>query len=355
MIRSFKASRFRCLAETELEFDAHYNLVYGKNASGKTSLLEALAYLGRGKSFRGAPTTAVVQHGEQDFVLFGRVLAGEKEVSVGVRNGRDKLEVRVGGDTASGVADLVSVLPLQVIDPEVHSLVGGGPEQRRRFLDWMVFHVEHEFLPVWRRFRRVLKQRNSLLKQGGASSSLDSWDGEFAELGERVDRIRRETLEIALPVLEDTASQLLDDPVTLGYAKGWKEELSLAEALEASRSRDVQLGASQVGPQRAELKIQASDRQAKRLVSRGQQKLLASALILGGTDVVQTALGRPLMLLMDDPAAELDRDSLRRVLEGAIGLGSQLIVTSLDPDLIEFPGDTSVFHVEQGLVRPLAT
>jgi DNA replication and repair protein RecF len=122
----------------------------------------------------------------------------------------------------------------------------------------------------------------------------------------------------------------------------------------AARERDTQLGSSQVGPHRAELKIVASERQARRLVSRGQQKLLASALILGASEVVQTAMERPLLLLMDDPAAELDRDSLGRIMAGAIELGTQIIMTSLEPDLIEFPSAPRMFHVEHGRVEQLS-
>ena len=354
VIRSLKASRFRCLAEAELEFDSQYNLIYGENASGKTSLLEALAYLGRGKSFRGAPAQAVVQHGERDFVIFGRVLRGDREVAVGVRNGRETLEVRIDGEAGKGIADLADILPLQVIDPEVHSLVAGGPEQRRRFIDWMVFHVEPGYLGAWRRFRRVLKQRNSLLKQGAHRRDLHSWDEEFVALAGDIDRIRGQVLELALPDIEAVAAALLEDEVGLTYQRGWKGGLSLSEALDASRDRDQQLGSSQVGPHRAELRIAVSDRQARRLVSRGQQKLLASALILGACEVVQTAMERPLLLLMDDPAAELDRGSLGRILAGAVNLGTQLIVTSLDPELIEFPAVPRRFHVEHGVVTAVS-
>jgi DNA replication and repair protein RecF len=354
IVRTFKASRFRCLKDVELEFDPQYNLIYGQNASGKTSLLEALAYLGRGKSFRGAPRQAVVAHGERDFVVFGRVSDGGREASVGVRNGGDSLEIRIDGESAKGVADLAALLPLQVIDPEVHSLVAGGPEQRRRFLDWIVFHVEHEYLATWRRFRRALKQRNVLLKQGGPAKMLDTWDDEFVVLAGEVDRYRRRVLEDALPILEEKAGTLLDDPVGLTYHAGWKAGTELAEAVAAGRERDVQTGSSQVGPHRAELRIVTNDRQARRLVSRGQQKLLASALILGASEVVQTAMGRPLLLLMDDPAAELDRVSLGRIMAGAIELGTQIIMTSLEPDLVDFPSKPRMFHVEHGHIVRVA-
>ena len=128
MIRLFRASNFRCLENVELTFGPRFNLISGANASGKTSILEALAYLGRGKSFRGASTGTLIRHGQDDFVLFGEVERAQGKTTVGVRNSREGLEIRVGGESAPGAAALPEVLPLQVIDPEVHNLIAGGPE-----------------------------------------------------------------------------------------------------------------------------------------------------------------------------------------------------------------------------------
>ena len=164
MILRFKASDFRCLENAELELSPDFNLVYGPNASGKTSLLEALAYLGRGKSFRGATTSNLVRHGQAAFVLFGETGGEGRHRKIGVRNSKDGLEVRIDGESEGGAAALADALPLQVIDPEVHNLVAGGPEQRRRFLDWIAFHVEHEHLQTWRRFRRSF---NTMLPKQG--------------------------------------------------------------------------------------------------------------------------------------------------------------------------------------------
>ena len=347
-VQSFRVSGFRCLSDVSLELAPDYNLIYGANASGKTSLLEALAYLGRGKSFRGAPTASLVQHGQTEFVLFGRVEAGPRIVSVGVRNGRNKLEIRVDGQQNGGLADLAKVLPLQVIDPEVHALVAGGPEERRRFVDWLVFHVKREYLEVWRRFRRVLRQRNALLRRGAGPRETASWDEEFVELAERIDELRSDVLAHALRDIEEVAARVLGEAVGFRYQRGWKEDRSLGEQLAEVRERDVQLGSTQHGPHRADLRIEASERQARRLVSRGQQKLLASGMIIGATAVAQRWMDRRLPLLLDDPAAELDQTSLDRLLESAYGLGSQLIVTSLDRGRIAFPTEPRVFHVKHG-------
>lgn len=347
-LQRFTARDFRCLADVGFEPDPAYTLIHGRNASGKTSLLEAVGYLGRGRSFRAAPTSALVRHGQDAFVLFGRVQDSGHVASIGVRNGRESLEVRIDGESAAGTAALVTALPLQVIDPDVHDLVAGGPEERRRFVDWIAFHVEPGFLDLWRRFRRTLKQRNAALREGVGREVLASWDREFIDLGEGVDRARRRVLEQSMPALREQGSSLLGAGMEFEYVPGWSRELALDAALSAGLERDRAQGATQAGPHRADLKLLVDERQARRLVSRGQQKLLACAMVLGAVETAQRALGRPLLLLLDDPAAELDREALERLLIQVFGLGSQVIATALRPDVLHFPSAPALFHVEQG-------
>ena len=246
-IQEFSARDFRCLTHIELDADPGFNLIYGANASGKTSILEALAYLGRGKSFRGAPTNSLIRHGEKEFVLFGRVVGDGRPSNVGVRNSSEGLEVRIDGESDGGAAALVAALPLQVIDPNVHDLVAGAPEQRRRYLDWVAFHVEHNYLGAWRRFRRALKQRNAALKSGQGVAIIRGWNAEFAELAAHVDASRLHALEVANDSLEEVGLELLGGEVRFEYRPGWKDDLPLLEVLEAGLERDVQLGSTQAG------------------------------------------------------------------------------------------------------------
>jgi len=350
-IKRFTAQGFRCLDNVGFEPDPEYNLVYGANASGKTSLLEAIAYLGRGKSFRGAPPSNLIRHGQQAFVLFAHVEAGGRVASVGVRNSRAGLEVKIDGDSSGGAAALAAALPLQVIDPDVHNLVCGGPDERRRFLDWLVFHVEPEYLALWRQFRRVLKQRNAALKAGGSRADLRVWDKEFCGLGERVGAVRERVLADCIGTLRAHGRALLGADIDYRYAPGWSADRALAEALEEHLERDRAVGSTQVGPHRADLRLSYDERQARRLVSRGQQKLLASSMILAAAEAAQTALGRPLLLLLDDPSAELDRTSLGRLMQQVATLRCQVIATSLEPDELPFPAAPRVFHVEQGVLQ----
>ena len=350
-IEHFTAQNFRCLENIELAADPQYNLIYGKNASGKTSVLEAIAYLGRGKSFRGAATTDLVRHGQQEFLLFGRVQDGERTSKIGVRNSQAGLELRIDGEGEGGMAALAAALPLQIIDPDVHELVAGAPEQRRRYLDWIAFHVEHSFLENWRRFRRALKQRNAALRSGASSSVLEGWNTEFAQLAVAVDEGRRQALEVAADALVEAGGELLGSEVAFEYRSGWNEEQGLLAALAGSVERDRQQGITQHGPHRGDLKLSFDARKARKLVSRGQQKLLACALVLAAVETAQTARERPLLLLLDDPGAELDKDALGRLMHRVAGLGSQVIATSLESDAPLFPMAAKTFHVEHGGLR----
>ena len=137
----------RCLGEVDLALNARRNFIYGPNGAGKTSLLEGIFVLGRGRSFRTRQIRRLVRHGSEGFAVFGEVLlpdGASRRLGVAYRAGR--LEKKVDGQPASGMAQLAELLPVHAIDPSVHALVEGGPSERRRFVDWGVFHVEPSYL-----------------------------------------------------------------------------------------------------------------------------------------------------------------------------------------------------------------
>ena len=214
----------------------------------------------------------------------------------------------------------------------------------------MAFHVEHEHLSIWRRFRRSLKQRNAALKSGAGGATINSWNAEFVDLAEQLDDSRRQVLALTLDSLQEQGSALLETDLAFEYQQGWPKDKSLLDALADGLDRDRQLGATQAGPHRADLKVSYDERQARKLVSRGQQKLLASAMIIAATETAQAALEKPLLLLLDDPAAELDRESVSRLMAAVSSLGCQVVATTLDRAALAYPDDAMVFHVEHGAI-----
>ena len=180
---------------------------------------------------------------------------------------------------------------------------------------------------------------------------LEGWNTEFAELAVAVDAGRRQALEVARDGLDEAGADLLGSEVGFEYRSGWNEEQGLLAALEGSIERDRQHGNTQHGPHRGDLKLSFDERKARKLVSRGQQKLLACAMVLAAAETAQTARERPMLLLLDDPGAELDKEALGRLMQRVVGLGSQVIATSLEHDAPLFPAEARMFHVEHGVLQ----
>lgn len=341
---------FRCIEGAELEPASGLNLVTGHNASGKTSLLEAIFMLGRGRSFRTSRREAVVREGLEQARVVGRMADGR---TIGFEVTRAGWSARAAGQPLSQLAELAGLLPIQVLDPEIHRLVQEGPGERRRYLDWATFHVKPEFLEVWRRYQRALKQRNAALKSGQPSSALASWEAALAEAGPVLDRLREATVaDLAGPVSE-AGRRLLGSELQLGYRPGQPAGQDFAEALAAHRDRDRRAGTTQIGPHRADLMLKFDDHKARGWVSRGQQKLVAAALVLGQAERLAPLWGGRGILLVDDPAAELDRDHCAALLELVSALPFQVFLTAMEPSAVPDIKASRRFHVEQGNVSQM--
>jgi DNA replication and repair protein RecF len=342
---------FRCLERVRLALDPRYNLFVGPNASGKTSLLEAVYFLGRGRSFRTRRLDRLVRQGKEAFRIVGWVEGGGRTTVLGVGGDRRSTEIRIGGAPATGVGELATHFPAQIIDPEIHKLLEEGPHRRRRFLDWGVFHVEQTFLETWQRYHLALRQRNAALRLGVDPPSARAWEPAIVAAGARLDEVRRNYLRVLEPTLADFGRRLLGLPVSLAYQPGWAAGESFAEALERSTDRDRRYGITHVGPHRADVTARVDGHVARERVSRGQQKLLAAALTLAQIAVQEERAPGSGALLLDDPAAELDAENLGRLLGVVRELNVQLFVTALRPDLPGLGAPGALFHVEHGRVE----
>ncbi|MEQ1579163.1 MAG: DNA replication/repair protein RecF [Steroidobacteraceae bacterium] len=345
---------FRCIAHAQLDFDPRFTLISGENASGKTSLLEALYFLSCGRSFRSPQLEPLIRGGRSEFMVVGQVQGALGQVtSLGVRGSRVGSEIRLGGQPASGFAQMAGLLPAQVIDPEVHRLVEDGPTQRRRYLDWGVFHVEPGFVGAMRRYQRALRQRNAALKAKRPAAEVRLWDPELLDSGVHINEQRLRYVSLLAPFVAEFGRELLGLDVEISLQQGWGQDKTLSSALEDAWSRDVLRGATSVGTHRADVLVRVDGRPAKDRISRGQQKLLASSLLLAQIQHRATLGGPETALLLDDPAAELDVDNLRRLLDLVARVPAQLIVTALDPSRLNLRLPGRAFHVEQGKVAPV--
>lgn len=352
-------THFRCFSKQILTLSPHFNVFVGKNGSGKTAILEAIYYLGFGKSFRTHLIRRVIQRDQSHFSVFGKVELTPQEgdplqqhLSLGIQQDTTgETCIRLNGETMASRADLLGLLPIQLINTESYRLIDSGPIPRREFVDWGVFHVKPAFLPLWRRLRHNLKQRNAALKQR-LRSHIPSWDHELAELGETLAVLRQDYCDHYFQTLKPFLERLLPNiPLSFRYYRGWSADSDLKTALEAHLDRDLALGYTTVGPHRGDLHCHAYGVPAEGVLSRGQQKLLVIAMRLAQGLFLRETAGKGVIYLLDDMAAELDAANRSFVLEVLASLKSQVLLTAIDrQDVGEAISMTEIFLNEVHLV-----
>ena len=341
---------FRCLQSVAMDLDPRFTLISGANASGKTSLLEAIYVLGRGRSFRTRRLEHLIRLGRERFVVFGEVDAFRRRLSLGVEGSSAGIRAKLAGDRVRSLAELAPLLPVQIIDPEIHRLIEEGPSRRRRFLDWGVFHVEPRFMDEWQRFQQALKQRNAALRARQPRGVTAAWDADVVRYGESISSARGRYVDLLRAGAQATTQRLMGMNLEISYRQGWAQGASLAEALAQSWGQDQESGATHVGPHRAELVIRLNEMSVKDRISRGQQKLLAAALLMAQVKLFPRESAVRPSLLLDDPAAELDDRRLTGLIEEVSSHSVQLIVTTLHPEFSQFGTPGLQYRVEAGQV-----
>lgn len=352
------ARQFRCFEQFEVNPGPGLNLFTGGNGAGKTSVLEALHLLAYGRSFRGRVRDGLVRSGQPHLELYAEWQDGPGRVRrAGLRHTGQQWEARLDGAPAPSLTELCAELAVVSFEPGSHELIAGGSEQRRRFLDWALFHVEQGFLPIWRRYARALKQRNALLKQSAPVASLGVWDLELAEAGESLTRMRDDYLRRLEPVLARTALGFLPElgAAHLAFLPGWRQsELGLRDALLLARERDLAAGHTTVGPHRADWRLDYAAHAGRESLSRGQEKLTALACVLAQARAFAEDRGQWPVVCLDDLASELDARHQEHVLEALAESGAQIWLTGTGAPagLADHWPEITKFHVEQGSLVP---
>lgn len=341
---------FRNLAAVDLDPDPGLNWFHGENGAGKTSVLEAIHMLARGRSFRTVAAAPLIQNGTETCTIVA--WSGNPPAALGVERGRRRWRGRIGGVECQRISEFARRLPLVLIEPASHRIVEGAPDARRAFLDWGMFHVEHDYLDNWRSYARLLRQRNAALKRRAANQLLAALEEPMAMAAIEIDRRRESYVSNLAGVLIELVGELeFRMPVlAVEYRPGQPRDGSLAECWRHARAADRDRGHTRHGPHRAELELLADGEPAAMRLSRGQQKLLSVLLILAQGRMLKDSAGTTPLLLLDDPVSELDRTHLERLLDWVAREVFQVWATAVT----EPPGGAwKRFHVEQGGVRPV--
>jgi len=367
-------SDFRSWERVDVTLTSGLTVIRGRNAAGKTNLLEAIGYLATLSSFRGAPNEALVRAGCTEAVVRGE----------GRRAGRDLLveaEIRVAGrgrvalnrQPVRRTAALLDALRVSVFSPDDLVLVKGPPGGRRRWLDDALVALHPRNDALRREFERVIRQRTALLGQAGGrltpdvATTLDVWDTKLVETGEALASARAAFLSRAEPLVAKAYADLADagagsvtggpgPPVALMYEAPWREP-GLAAALAEVRTQELRRGVSLVGPHRDDVALSVGGMAARTQASQGEQRSLALALRLAAHLVVTEEVGEPPVLLLDDVFSELDADRSRALFD-LLPPGQSLLTTAgpvpagASPERVLEVVDGAIFERGPGPERP---
>jgi len=351
-ISQLSLTDFRNLKSTTLDFHPAINLISGSNGSGKTALLESIHVLCQARSFRTHHLKQCIGHGKSSFLLFGR-FSGYK---AGLSKSQQKLEIKLDGEPIGKRSTLVSKTPVNIVNADSFNLITGSPEERRKYLDWCLFHVEQEYSEHWVRFKHALKQRNRLLKSRQDLNLLDYWNGYLIEPSLAIYQYRKRYTNLIADQLIGQLPELLGNiQITLDYVAGWPKETELKRCLENSRDKDIRAGYTTYGVHRDNLQIMADGMPAAQVLSRGQLKRLCLALIVAVLKIVRENSDRDIILLIDDLRSELDEASQQSVYRQLTDIGLQLFIANIENHIpVVLQGkEFKLFHVEHGIIKSL--
>ena len=342
----------RIIEHLELSLAQDATLFYGKNGAGKTSILEAIDFLSRGRTFRSHNLSPILRNESRQIIVSGKVVDGESTTTLGIQKSADETKLHCDQQKIQSIATHASYLPVIAIHPDSHMLVQGGARYRRNYLDWSAFHVKPEFLQEWRKFNKCLRQRNHVLRNSTEKlPELPAWTKEFSAISNIMDQTRLRIFEEIKSIFDGFSSKLLPEcQLELKYQKGWPNQQTLEDALDAARVKELKYKATRWGPQRADIKITLDQHDAKLAASRGQQKLIAASLLLAQIQHLQQHNARNCVVLLDDIRAELDQQHAHALFAALQSLKCQVFLSAIEPEDINLSGweKAKMFHVKQG-------
>ncbi|MFK7795206.1 MAG: DNA replication/repair protein RecF [Gammaproteobacteria bacterium] len=350
-LQQLQAQGLRSFSECELAFSSGINVLYGDNGVGKTSILEGINILSCGKSFRTSKVSNIITTGKSELILFGQVSNQEKIIQLGAQIATGSKELRVNREKVSKWSNLAKNLPILEIHPESYLLVTGGPVERRKFLNWGMFHVEPNYAQLWSEYSRALKQRNISLRTRNIKSARH-WHQSLSYQGEFITQaLLKYSLEITPYVDEMLQIFGFTDKVELNYSMGWDKSYSLEEMLDQELQSNDLPNSTQSGPHRGDLKIDWKGKTFSKTSSRGQQKVLAIALKLAQAKLLKHQYDKASIYLIDELPAELD-STRREIAFDILGnLDSQVIISAVSRESMRcLNKEVKWFHVKHSSV-----
>jgi len=352
-LNSLTVRQVRNLSDVKITPNPEANIIYGENASGKTAFLESIYLLSKARSFRTAHIKEVIQHQHEELTVSGLINTREnKIVSTGIRKSSKETEIRYNGERVKAVSEQAKNVVVQTANPDNTKLLTGAPRDRRKWIDWALFHVEHDYLQIWHSYHHALRNRNALLRRFAKEEEYYVWESIMANTAKDLKRRWQKYLGCLQQYYQETADQHVCARVTFTAKKDKYKADDFLEHLQLTRRSDIKAGFTQQGPHKADLEFKIDGKHVSTMFSRGQIKLFVVLLSIAQAKLLKNEKGTVPIFLVDDLTAELDKKTVGLLLDLLYKEKMQLFITSTDPgEIIKKNKETTLFHVEQGRVK----
>jgi DNA replication and repair protein RecF len=358
-IKNLFLKNFRNYSEERFDFSDELNVLFGKNAQGKTNCAEAVFYLCTGTSPRAKRDKQLIKKGEErafiSAVCQGKY--GDTQISAEIwENGR---EIKINGNKISRNADLLGNVYAVFFSPQELRLIQDGPDERRRFLNISISQLSKNYYTSLLRYNKILEQRNNLLKDKDLRLVYDTlpvWDEQLCKYAAIIARLRADYISKLAPLAEEAHAFLTDGGEQLKLSpdrkyKGSEEELQkkLYESLKENYDRDIRLGFTSVGPHRDDFDIFVDGADAKNYASQGQTRTAALSIKLAEVEIFKEECGEYPVLILDDVMSELDLPRRKKLVERTVGL--QTILTCTHAERVLYGKQVNKIKIEGGAIK----
>jgi DNA replication and repair protein RecF len=327
ILTDLKIHHLRNISSVHLVLNSRFNVIIGPNGSGKTSILEALYLLSCGHSFRSREISPIISHNQSALTVFGR--AQEQDTISIQKSISEPTQIKLNNQFCTSTSQLAYALPCQIFYSDIFQIIDAGPSVRRSVLDWGLFHVKHNYLTVWKEYKKVLKHRNALLKKHAPYEYFVPWDKQMNQLANQLDDLRQDYFKQWQVKFYNVLHQLTDSTCTIEYFKGWDKKQTgkpLDQILAEHFTGDNQKLYTQYGAHQADIYIESNELKAKQVLSRGQQKIILIALKLAQGEL----LAHDCLYLFDDLVSELDDIHQQKLLNYLANQKGQYVITSVN-------------------------
>ena len=336
IIKSIELKNFRNYKQLQIDFDQATNILFGDNAQGKTNILESAYVSATTKSHKGSRDKEMIRFGEEEAHIRTVVCKKEQDFQIDIHLKKNRAKgIAINQLPIKKASDLFGILNIVFFSPEDLNIIKDGPAERRRFLDLELCQLDKIYLSDLTAYNKVLKQRNSLLKdmiyRPDLKDTLPIWDEQLVEYGKRIIRRRQSFIEELYALVQEIHGNLSGkrELLTLKYEPN-VESIFFQDELFRASERDRKLCQTSVGPHRDDISFMLGDIDIRKFGSQGQQRTAALSLKLSEIELVKKSIGDTPVLLLDDVLSELDSNRQNYLLNSIHDIQTIITCTGLD-------------------------